>query len=76
MKRFDFTGQIAKWGTQLKAFDIRYKLRNSVKGQVLADFMAEFSPKDEGEMVYHEECHLWTVFVEVPQVPWGLVPGL
>ena len=64
MKIFDFAGRIAKWGTRLRAFDIRYKPRNSVKGQVLADFMAEFSPKDEGEMVYHEECRLWRVFVE------------
>ena len=28
-----------------------------MKGQVLADFVAEFSPKNEGEMVCHVECH-------------------
>ena len=55
LKRFDFTGRIAKWGTQLGAFDIRYKLRSSVKGQVLANFVAEFSPRNKGEMVYHVE---------------------
>ena len=49
LKRSDFTGQIAKWGTRLGAFDVRYKPRGSVKGQVLVDFMAEFSP--EGKMV-------------------------
>ena len=32
LKRFDFMGRIAKWGTQFGAFDIRYKPRNSVKG--------------------------------------------
>ena len=41
-------GRIAKWGIRLGAFDIRYKPRNSVKGQVLANFVAEFSPRDEG----------------------------
>ena len=42
--RSDFTRRIAKWGTRLGTFDIRYKLRNFIKGQVLADFVAEFTP--------------------------------
>ena len=57
LRRFDFTGRIAKWGTRLGSFDIRYRPRSSMKGQVLADFVAEFSPKNEGEMVCHVECH-------------------
>ena len=35
-----------------------------MKGQVLADFVAEFSPRNEGEMVCHVECHSWRVFVD------------
>ena len=35
--------RIAKWGTVLGAFDIKYMPRTSVKGQVLADLMAEFT---------------------------------
>ena len=38
----DYTGRIAKWGTFLGAFDIRYMPRTSIKGQVLVDFVAEF----------------------------------
>ena len=38
----DYTGRIAKWGTILGAFDIKYMLRTSIKGQVLADLVAEF----------------------------------
>ena len=64
LKRSDFTRRIAKWGTQLGAFDIRFRSRSSVKGQVLADFVAEFSPKSEGEMVCHMECCPWKVFVD------------
>ena len=64
LKRSNFTGRIAKWETRLGAFDIRYKPRNSVKGQVLADFVAEFSPRDEGEMVCHVECRPWKVFLD------------
>ena len=36
-------GRIAKWGTVLGAFDIKYMPRISVKGQVLADLVAEFT---------------------------------
>ena len=39
----DFTGRIAKWGTILRAFEIKYMPRTSVKGQVLADLVAEFT---------------------------------
>ena len=39
----DYTGRIAKWGTILGAFDIKYMPRTSIKGQVLADLVAEFT---------------------------------
>ena len=32
----------------LKRSDIRYRPRSLVKGQIFADFFAEFSPKNEG----------------------------
>ena len=64
LKRSDFTGQIAKWAAQLGSFDIRYRSRSLVKGQVLVDFIAEFSPKIEGGMVCQGECHSWKVFVD------------
>ena len=38
----DYMRKIAKWGTILGAFDIKYMPRTSIKGQVLADLMAEF----------------------------------
>ena len=42
LRSADYTGRIAKWGTILGAFDIKYIPCISVKGQVLADLMAEF----------------------------------
>ena len=39
----NYTGRIAKWDTILGAFDIKYMSRTSVKGQVLADLVAEFA---------------------------------
>ena len=58
LKISDFTGRIAKWGTRLDSFDIRYKPRNLVKGQVLADFIIEFSLSREMEIVCHVEAYL------------------
>ena len=43
LRSADYTGRIAKWGTVLGAFDIKYMPRTSVKGQVLADLVAEFT---------------------------------
>ena len=39
----DYTGRIAIWNTILGAFDIKYMPRTSIKGQVLADLVAEFA---------------------------------
>ena len=55
LKRSDFTGRIAKWGTWLGSFDIRYRPRNTVKVQVLTNFVAEFSPKNNMGLVCHVE---------------------
>ena len=38
----DYTGRITLWNTILGAFDIKYMPRTSVKGQVLANLVAEF----------------------------------
>uniref|UniRef100_A0A2N9I1G2 Reverse transcriptase domain-containing protein n=1 Tax=Fagus sylvatica TaxID=28930 RepID=A0A2N9I1G2_FAGSY len=42
----DFSGRITRWGVQLGSLGVEYKLRTSIKGQVLADFVAEFQGKD------------------------------
>ena len=47
LRSADYTGRIAKWGTILGAFDIKYMPRTSIKGQVLADLMAEFAEAPE-----------------------------
>ena len=57
-------GKIAKWGTRLGSFDIWYKPKSSEKGQVLADFVVEFSPRREMEIVCHVEVHPRKVYVD------------
>ena len=43
LRSVDYTGKVAKWGTILGAFDIKYMPRTSIKGQVLVDLVAEFA---------------------------------
>ena len=43
----DFTGQIWKWGAKISALGVKYLPRTAIKGQVLADFVAEFAPTSE-----------------------------
>ena len=43
LRSADCIGRIAKWGTILGAFDIKCMPRTSIKGQVLADLVAEFT---------------------------------
>ncbi|XP_075669634.1 uncharacterized protein LOC142639317 [Castanea sativa] len=76
LKRSNFTGKIAKWGIRLGSFNIRYRPRSSMKGQVLSDFVAEFSPRKELEIVCHVEVHPWKVFVDGTSSALGATAGI
>ena len=74
LRSADYIGRIAKWGTILKAFDIKYMPRTSIKGQVLADLVAEFAecPEEmEGENQKLGERLISVVSVQCP-MPWEL----
>jgi hypothetical protein len=69
----DFSGRISKWGAHLGAYDVRYKPRTSIKGQVLADFIAEFAPEKSDLPTIEEhpkdverilEKNGWTLYVD------------
>ncbi|XP_068474789.1 uncharacterized protein [Phaseolus vulgaris] len=44
LQKPDVTGRMVRWAVELSEFDIQYEPRGSIKGQVYADFVAEFSP--------------------------------
>ena len=54
LRSADYIGRIAMWSTLLGAFDIKYMPRTSVKGQVLANLVAEFA-EPSVEAVVEEE---------------------
>ena len=50
LRSADYTGRIAKWGTILGAFNIKYMPCTSVKEQVLANLVAEFTEPETVEL--------------------------
>ena len=47
-----------------------------MEGQVLADFIAEFTPKNDEKIVYNVENRLWKVFMDDASSAIGPKPGL
>lgn len=39
LSKFDYAGRIGRWTIPLAPYDIEYRARSSIKGQVLADFL-------------------------------------
>ena len=77
LQSVDYTGRIAKWGTVLRVFDIKYIPRTSVKGQVLADLVAKFAEPPSKEVaatqsideklvgtISLQEPFFWKVYVD------------
>ena len=40
-------GRLALWAIELREFDIQYRSRTAIKGQVVADFIAEFTHDED-----------------------------
>ncbi|XP_059451083.1 uncharacterized protein LOC132181869 [Corylus avellana] len=60
LRKLDLSGRLANWAIELGEFDIEFLPRSSLKGQALADFLAEFTnlpnvtswPGDETWVIY------------------------
>ena len=46
MSSLEAAGRMALWVVELIEFDIRYRPRTAIKGQVVADFIAKFTLGD------------------------------
>jgi hypothetical protein len=53
MRKLDLSGRLANWVIELGEFDIEFHPRNTIKGQALADFLAEFTNLLESEDLPH-----------------------
>ena len=68
LRSADFSGCITKWGTQFGAYDIKYKPQTVIKGQILADFIVEFTPggaKESGlnHTMIIQHTKKWKMFI-------------
>jgi len=61
MENLQATGQIVKWATVLKPYYIKYESRTTIKGQVLADFIVEFTL---GGPTQSDHLEGWTLNVD------------
>ena len=46
LQKQETSGRLMKWAIELNEFDIRYKPKTTIKGQVLSDFVMEFTLVD------------------------------
>jgi hypothetical protein len=58
MQKLDLSGRLANWAIELGQFDLEFVPRNAIKGQVLADFLAELTNLPEAE-----EERTWIIYV-------------
>ena len=55
-KKADFAGRISKWGAKIGTLNVKYLPRRTIKGQVLAYFIAEFTPMSRQEIPNIPTC--------------------
>ncbi|GJR77811.1 reverse transcriptase domain-containing protein [Tanacetum coccineum] len=73
------TGIMAKWTIELEAYDNRYRPRTSIRGQILADFIAERPDEDApptGIPTEEEILEPWTLFTDGSSCLEGSGAGL
>ncbi|KAL5543517.1 hypothetical protein UlMin_007301 [Ulmus minor] len=60
------SGRLAKWSIELGEFDIQFKPRTAIKGQALADFIAEFTytPEMSEKLTTQTQNLQWKLYVD------------
>uniref|UniRef100_A0A2N9ED79 Uncharacterized protein n=1 Tax=Fagus sylvatica TaxID=28930 RepID=A0A2N9ED79_FAGSY len=64
MNKPDAAGRLIQWSIELSEFDIDYRPRTAIKAQFLADFIAEFTLKDDEPTEDVEQTSKWTVNID------------
>ena len=47
MSSLEATGRMALWAIELSEFDVQYRPQTTVKGQIVADFIAEYTQSED-----------------------------
>ena len=71
------SGRLMKWAIKLSEFDIRYKPKAAIKGQVLADFVMEFTSTEPAENAQTMiDLPIWKLSVDEASNAQGSGAGL
>ncbi|XP_059461825.1 uncharacterized protein LOC132190804 [Corylus avellana] len=62
LRKLDLSGRLANWAIELGEFDIEFLRRSSLKGQTLANFLAEFTNLPEVTSWPGDET--WVIYVD------------
>ncbi|XP_059446435.1 uncharacterized protein LOC132177982 [Corylus avellana] len=62
LRKLDLSGRLANWAIELGEFDIEFLPRNSLKGQALADFPAEFT--NLPDITSWPSNETWVIYVD------------
>ena len=66
-----------KWAIELSEFDIRYKLKTTIKGQILVDFIMEFTSAELAEATQPKfDLPIWRLSVDGATNAQGSGAGL
>ena len=71
------SGRLMKWAIELSEFDIRYKLKIAIKGQVLANFVMEFTSVEPAENAQTmTDLPIWKLSIDGASNAQGSEAGL
>ncbi|GJW38899.1 reverse transcriptase domain-containing protein [Tanacetum coccineum] len=79
LSRPEVAGRLQKWSIKLGEYDIQYRPRTSVKGQILADFIVERPEEDSPDTPMEGDEELpdtWTLFTDGSSCVDGSEAGL
>jgi hypothetical protein len=64
MNKPDAAGRLIQWSIELSEFDIDYRPQTTIKAQALADYIAEFTTKDDEPKEDNEQTSRWTTYID------------
>ncbi|GJR36059.1 reverse transcriptase domain-containing protein [Tanacetum coccineum] len=75
----EISGRMLKWKFELEGYDIQYRPRTAIKGQILADFIVEQTEEESPDELLTEQEELpepWTLFTDGSSCVDGSGAGL
>lgn len=64
LTRPETSGRLLKWNIELSQFDITYVPRRAIHGQVLADFIAEFTVPEDLPETSNSPEYIWKLYTD------------